>query len=69
MDLVDRKKEVIVMAPTGLASNKIGGSTYSSRNSNHSSEGKNHGTTSVKTTLVRENNFYLMSRQWSLQLS
>ena len=28
MDLVDRKKEVIVMAPTGLASNKIGGSTY-----------------------------------------
>ena len=28
MDLVDRKKEVIVMAPTGLASSKIGGSTY-----------------------------------------
>jgi len=28
MDLVDRKKEVVVMAPTGLASSKIGGSTY-----------------------------------------
>jgi len=57
MDLVDRKKEVIVMAPTGLASSKIGGSTY------HTALGvpiirRKERTISSKTTLVRKNDHW-----------
>jgi PIF1-like helicase len=55
MDLVDRKKEVIVMAPTGLASNEIGGSTYHTAPSVPIICCKERTTVSCKTTLVWKN--------------